>query len=72
MQAELSDKKKVVENTKAEQSKVLKETKNQEKTFQQILKDKLAQKAAFEKEIFEFEKLNVNYKCKIWLYSEVL
>lgn len=55
MQSELSDKKKVVEYTKAEQSKALKETKNQEKTFQQILKDKLAQKAAFEKEIFEFE-----------------
>lgn len=55
MQSELSDKKKAVEYTKSEQSKVLKETKNQEKTFQQILKDKLAQKAAFEKEIFEFE-----------------
>ncbi len=55
MQAELSDKKKAVEYTKSEQNKVLKETKNQEKTFQQILKDKLAEKAAFEKEIFEFE-----------------
>lgn len=55
MQSELRDKKKVVDYTKAEQSKALKETKNQEKTFQQILKDKLAQKAEFEKEIFEFE-----------------
>lgn len=55
MQSELSDKKKAVEYTKSEQSKVLKETKNQEKTFQQILKDKMAQKASFEKEIFEFE-----------------
>lgn len=55
MQTELSDKKKVVEYNKSEQNKALKETKNQEKTFQQILKDKLAEKAAFEKEIFEFE-----------------
>jgi murein DD-endopeptidase MepM/ murein hydrolase activator NlpD len=55
MQTELSDKKKVVEYTKSEQNKALKETKNQEKAFQQILKDKLAQKAAFEKEVFEYE-----------------
>lgn len=55
MQTELSNKKKVVEYTKAEQALALKETKNQEKTFQQILKDKLAQKASFEKEIFDFE-----------------
>jgi murein DD-endopeptidase MepM/ murein hydrolase activator NlpD len=55
MQTELSDKKKAVEYTKSEQNKVLKETKNQEKTFQQILKDKMALKAAFEKEVFEYE-----------------
>lgn len=55
MQTELSNKKKVVEYTKAEQAQALKETKSQEKTFQQILKDKLALKASFEKEIFDFE-----------------
>lgn len=55
MQSELTDKKKVVEYTKSEQSKALKETKSQEKAFQQILKDKLALKAAFEKEVFEYE-----------------
>lgn len=55
MQAEIANKKKVVENDKAEQAQVLKETKNQEKTFQQILKDKMAQKASFEKEVFDFE-----------------
>ncbi len=55
MQSELSDRKKVVENNKSEQSQALKETKNQEKNFQKILKDKIALKESFEKEIFEFE-----------------
>lgn len=55
LQTELSDKKKVVEYDKSEQNKALTETKNQEKNFQKILKDKLALKAAFEKEIFEYE-----------------
>jgi murein DD-endopeptidase MepM/ murein hydrolase activator NlpD len=55
MQAELANKKKVVESDKAEQSQVLKDTKNQESAFQTILKSKMAQKASFEKEVFDFE-----------------
>lgn len=54
-QSELSDKKKVVEVNKNEKAKVLKETKNQEQTYQAILNDKIAKKAAFEKELFSYE-----------------
>lgn len=55
LQTELADKKKVVEYNKSEQNKVLKETKNNEKTYQQIVQDKLALKTAFEKDVFEYE-----------------
>lgn len=55
MQSELSDKKKVIDYNKSEQSKVLKETKNQEQNFQKLVKDKQALKASFEKEVFEYE-----------------
>lgn len=55
LQVELANKKKVVESDKAEQAQILKETKNQESAFQTILKSKMAQKAAFEKEVFDFE-----------------
>ncbi len=55
LQNELSGKKKAVVYTKAERDKALKDTKNQEKNYQKILKDKLALKAATEKEVFEYE-----------------
>ncbi len=55
LQSELSDKKKAVDYTKYEQNKVLTDTKNQEKNFQKQLKDKIALKTAFEKEVFEYE-----------------
>lgn len=55
LQTELSGKKKAVDYTKSEQNQILKTTKNQEKTYQKILSDKQALKAAFEKEVFEYE-----------------
>lgn len=56
---ELSDKQKAVNATKSEQNKLFTETKNSEVAFQAIIADKAAKKAAFEKELFEYEsKLN--------------
>ncbi|MBU3668564.1 MAG: hypothetical protein FGM57_01195 [Candidatus Taylorbacteria bacterium] len=55
LQNELSGKKKAVLYTKSERDRALKDTKNQEKNYQKILKDKLALKAATEKEVFEYE-----------------
>lgn len=54
-QETLADKKKVVEYNKNERNKVLTETKNQEANYQKLLKEKLAAKAAFEKELFAYE-----------------
>jgi murein DD-endopeptidase MepM/ murein hydrolase activator NlpD len=54
-QNQLSDKKKVVEVNKTERSKILTETKNQEKVYQSLLAEKQAKKAAFEKELFAYE-----------------
>ncbi len=54
-QNQLSDKKKVVEVNKIERSKILAETKNQEKAYQALLAEKQAKKAAFEKELFAYE-----------------
>ena len=55
LQTELSGKKKVIEVNKQEQSQILKETKNQEKTYQQILTQRQQQKDALEKELFDYE-----------------
>lgn len=55
LQTELSNKKKAVDYTKKEQDAVLKDTKNQEKNYQNIVQNKQALKAAFEKEIFDYE-----------------
>ena len=55
LQTELSGKKQVVEANKKEQSQVLKETKNQEKTYQQILTQRQAEKDALDKEVFDYE-----------------
>lgn len=55
LQAALSDKKKAVDYTKSEQGKLLKDTKNQQVTYQQLLKDRIALKAAVEKELFDYE-----------------
>jgi len=55
LQSELSGKKKVVEENKQEQSQILKETKNQEKTYQQILAQRKKEKEALDKELFDYE-----------------
>ncbi len=55
LQTELSGKKKVVEANKQEQSQILKETKNQEKTYQQILAQRKSEKEALDKELFDYE-----------------
>ena len=55
MQTEIANKKKVLEYNKAQQADALKDTKLQQKTYQKILSDKMAQKASFEKEVFDFE-----------------
>lgn len=54
-QTELANKKKIVEYNKNEQTKTLSATKNQEKTYQQLLAEKQALKAQFEKELFSYE-----------------
>lgn len=55
LQSELSSKKQAVDYTKSEQNKILSETKNQEKNFQKLLKDRVALKNAVEKEMFDYE-----------------
>lgn len=55
LQVELASKKKIIEYNKGEQQKILTATKNEEKTYQQLIKEKQATKAAFEKELFEYE-----------------
>ncbi len=52
---DLNGKKQVIEVNKNERSKILKETKNQETAYQKLLNEKLAKKAAFEKELFAYE-----------------
>jgi murein DD-endopeptidase MepM/ murein hydrolase activator NlpD len=55
LESDLSGKKQAVTYAKNEQSDILKETKNQEKEYQRILKEKQALKASVEKELFEYE-----------------
>lgn len=52
---QLSSQKKAVEYTKQEKTQVLKVTQNQEANYKKLLADKIAQKEAFEKELFEYE-----------------
>jgi murein DD-endopeptidase MepM/ murein hydrolase activator NlpD len=54
-QKELTGKKEVVVANKADRAKILTETKNQESNYQKIVADKQKQKAAFEKELFNYE-----------------
>ena len=51
----LSSQKQSVESTKQEKAQVLKVTQNKESNFKKLLADKIAQKNAFEKELFDFE-----------------
>ncbi len=52
---ELLGNKKVSQSLKAEQEKLLTQTKNKESEYQKLLKNQLANKDAFEKELLEFE-----------------
>jgi len=51
----LADQKKIVDQNTAEKKKLLAQTKNSEISYQKLLKDKLAKKEAFEKELNDFE-----------------
>lgn len=55
LKSELSDRKKIAEQTKKEKSVLLAQTNNQESSFTKILKQKIALKDAFEKELNDYE-----------------
>ena len=52
---ELADQKKIVDQNATEKNKLLKDTKNSEASYQKLLKDRLAKKDAFEKEMRDYE-----------------
>ena len=52
---ELTARKKIVDANKAEKNSLLKSTKNQESTYQSLLKSQEAQRKAFEQELLDFE-----------------
>lgn len=51
----LADQKKIVEQNATEKKKLLAETKNSEANYQKLMKEKIAKKEAFEKELDEYE-----------------
>ncbi|MDP1760243.1 MAG: peptidoglycan DD-metalloendopeptidase family protein [Candidatus Woesebacteria bacterium] len=55
LKKELADKKKIVEQNTNEKKKLLTQTKNSETNYQKLLKDRLAKKDAFEKELRDYE-----------------
>ncbi|MHB1316388.1 MAG: murein hydrolase activator EnvC family protein [Minisyncoccota bacterium] len=55
LQENLADQKKIVEYNKQEKAKVLAQTKNTESAYKTLLKQKEAQKDAFEKELYAYE-----------------
>ncbi len=55
LQENLEDQKKIVQYNKQEKAKVLAQTKNTEAAYKTLLQQKEAQKAAFEKELFDYE-----------------
>lgn len=54
-QDRLSDKKALVDNTKAQKDSLLRQTQNQEDAYKKILAEKLRQKEEFERELNDFE-----------------
>jgi len=52
---ELADQKKIVDQNTAEKKKLLAQTKNSETSYQKLLKEKIAKKEAFEKELEDYE-----------------
>jgi murein DD-endopeptidase MepM/ murein hydrolase activator NlpD len=55
LKSQLSDQQKIVVQNTNEKNKLLKQTKNSEANYQKLLKDKLAQKNAIEKELRDYE-----------------
>lgn len=55
LKTKLADQKKIVEQNANEKKKLLKQTKNNETNYQKLLKDRLAKKVAFEKELSDYE-----------------
>ena len=55
LKAELADQKKIADQNANEKNKLLKDTKNSESNYQKLLKDRLAKKDAFEKEMRDYE-----------------
>ena len=55
LKSKLSDQQKVVIQNTNEKNKLLKQTKNSETNYQKLLKDQLAKKEAFEKELRDYE-----------------
>lgn len=55
LKTKLSDQQKIVVQNTNQKNKLLQQTKNSEANYQQLLKDRIAKKAAFEKELAEFE-----------------
>ena len=55
LKSELADQHKIVVQNTNEKNKLLKQTKNNEANYQKLLKDRLAKKEAFEKELRDYE-----------------
>lgn len=55
LKAKLADQKKIIDQNTAEKKKLLAQTKNSETNYQKLLKDRLAKKDAFEKELRDYE-----------------
>jgi murein DD-endopeptidase MepM/ murein hydrolase activator NlpD len=55
LKAKLADQKKIVDQNTKEKNKLLTQTKNNEANYQKLLKDRLAKKDAFEKELEAYE-----------------
>ncbi len=55
LQSELKDQYKILDNSKKERNNLLAVTKNQEAEYKKMLAQKQAEKARFEKELFDFE-----------------
>lgn len=55
LKSKLADQKKIVDQNTKEKNKLLTQTKNSEANYQKLLKDRLAKKEAFEKELEDYE-----------------
>lgn len=55
LRSQLADQKKIVDQNTSEKKKLLSQTKNSESSYQKLLKDRLAKKETFEKELQDYE-----------------